>query len=217
MHLIDKHQYPKHFNFSIVVTGVISSSERTAYIQKQNAWEARKQGQQKPNQHPHQKQSLQQHQHIKDLEMADEHSMEVEHPAAGPKTAPTNRRKSSTPDPGPQVAATAASRTVKKNAFQQYRGQDTNPKPSPRRTSIIRDHADMDMDAPSTPSASGPALVASKGASSQMDFDMDQLQLSMSRLMVPRSVAKKMAAKPRTANNSTPTVTSNNCNETNGQ
>ncbi|KAF8935634.1 hypothetical protein BGZ47_009817 [Haplosporangium gracile] len=210
MHLIDKHQYPKHFNFSIVVTGVISSAGRTASIQKQNAWEARKQGQQKPNQR----------QHIKDHEMVDEHSMEVEHPTSstqGPNTAKSNRRKSTTPDLGMLTPAISAPRTVKKNIFQQYRSQDTKPKPSLRRTSIIRDHTDMDMDVPSTPSASGPASVASTGASSQLDFDMDQLQISMSRLMVPRSVAKKMAAKPRALNNnnSIPTLTTTNNNNNN--
>lgn len=218
--MIDKHQYPKHFNFSIVVTGVIPSSEMTANIQKQNAREARKQAHSKSNQPQHLKQLQNQHQHIKDHDMADEHSMEVEHQTASahyPKTATVNHRKLSTPDPGPQAAVTAASRTVKKTAFQQYRSQDTKPTPSPRRTLIIRDHADMDMDAPSTPSASGPASVASTGASNQMDFDMDQLQISMSRLMVPRSVAKKMASKPRTANDNTPTLTSNNSNATVGQ
>ncbi|KAG0065403.1 hypothetical protein BGZ90_001791 [Linnemannia elongata] len=204
MHLIDKHHYPKHFNFSIVVTGVMPSAERTASIQKQNARESRKQTRSKPNQHQHK------HQHIKNHEMADEYEMEVEHTtvsAHGLKPATTNRRKSATPDPGPTAAEATASRTVKKNAFQQYRSQDTKPKAGPRRTSIIRDHTDMDMDTPSTPSASGPNSVASTGASSQMDFDMDQLQISMSRLMVPRSVAKKMAAKPRVpSNNSTPFV-----------
>ncbi|KAF9138635.1 hypothetical protein BG015_002314 [Linnemannia schmuckeri] len=217
MHLIDKHQYPKHFNFSVVVTGVTSSAERTASIQKQNAREARKQGQQKPNQHQ------QQQHHAKDHEMVDEHSMEVEHstfPTQDPRTFNSSRGKSATPDPGTLTPAIAAPRTVKKNAFQQYRSQDTKPKPSPRRLSIIRGHTDMDMDAPSTPSASGPTSVVSTGASSQLDFDMDQLQISMSRLMVPRSVAMKMTAKPRTPNNNnnTPTLatTTNNNNETLG-
>lgn len=207
MHLIDKHHYPKRFNFSIVVTGVMPSAERTASIQKQNARESRKQTHSKPNQHQHKQE------HIKDHEMADEHEMEVEQPATsvlGLKAATTHRRKSATPVPGPSAATAAASRTVKKNAFQQYRSQDIKPKASSRRSSIIHDHTDMDMDALSTPSASGPASIASTGASSQMDFDMDQLQMSMSRLMVPRSVAKKMAAKPRVpSNNSIPTVATN--------
>ncbi|KAF9122745.1 hypothetical protein BGX30_001803 [Mortierella sp. GBA39] len=204
MHLIDKHHYPKHFNFSIVVTGVMPSAERTVSIQKQNSRESRKQTHSKPNQRQHKQQ------HITDHEMADEHEMEVEHPIASApdlKAATTNRRKSATPDPGFPAAAATASRTVKKNAFQQYRSHDTKPKASPRRSSIIRDHTDMDMDAPSTPSASGPASIASTGTSSHLDFDMDQLQISMSRLMVPRSVAKKMASKPRTPSiNGTPTV-----------
>src|SRR5690349_18916785 len=112
MHLIDKHHYPKHFHFSIVVTGVMPSAERTASIQKQNARESRKQTHSKPNQHQHKQQ------HIKNHEMADEYEMEVEHTtvsAHGLKPATTNRRKSATPDPGPTAAEATASRTVKKN------------------------------------------------------------------------------------------------------
>ncbi|KAF9083631.1 hypothetical protein BGX23_011276 [Mortierella sp. AD031] len=188
MHLIDKHQYPKHFNFSVVVTGVIPSAERTAHIQKQNAKEARKQGQK--NKTAQQKQQ-QQHQQNKDYAMSDEHyTMEIEHSTTtttkttttqASKNATANRRKSATPDPGSTApaATTTASRTVKKNAFQQYRSQDSKSKPSLRKGSITHDHTDMDMDLPSTPVASGPSSTTSAGAaSSQLDIDMDQLQLT---------------------------------------
>jgi hypothetical protein len=202
MHLIDKHQYPKHFNFSIVVTGVITSAERTAFIQKKTHWETRKQGQQTATQHPHKGQ--QQPQHTKDHGMADEHLMDVEPitTASVPcsKAATTNRRKSATPEPRSKTPFEDAPRMVKKNAFQQYRSPETKTKPSTRRTPPTYDHFSMDMDAPLTPSTSGPTSVTVTGSSSQVDMDMDQLQLSMSRLMVPRSVAKKMAAKPRTTN-----------------
>ncbi|KAF9119277.1 hypothetical protein BGW39_000425 [Mortierella sp. 14UC] len=199
MHLIDKHQYPKHFNFSIVVTGVIPSAQRIASIQKQNHWEAKRQGQQKTTQHPHKGQ--QQRHHIKDYDMGDEHSMDVEHMTTasehGTKAAIANRRKSATPESSTTTPLVVAPRTIKKNAFQQYRSLETKTKPSAKKTSITHDHTGMDMDVPLTPTASGPGSVASTGSSSQVDMDMDQLQLSMSRLMVPRSVAKKMAAKPR--------------------
>ncbi|KAG0373682.1 hypothetical protein BGX24_011386 [Mortierella sp. AD032] len=207
MHLIDKHQYPKHFNFSIVVTGVIPSTQRTAYIQKQNHRDAKKQEQQKMTQHQHKGQ--QQAQHIKDHDMADELSMDVEqttNSVQGPKAAITNRRKSATPEPSSITPLVAAPRAAKKNAFQQYRGPaETKTKPSARRTSVAHDHTGMDIDVPLTPSASEPVSIASKGSSS-VDMDMDQLQLSMSRLMIPRSVAKKMAVKPRTSTTTIPVV-----------
>ncbi|KAF9910418.1 hypothetical protein EC991_006685 [Linnemannia zychae] len=212
MHLIDKHQYPKQFNFSIVVTGVIPSAQRTAFIQKQNYRETKKQGQQKTTPRPHK--GEQQHHDINDHDMADENLMDIEPIATastlGPKGVTVNRRNSATPEPASTKSFVAAPRTVKKNAFQQYRSPETKTKPSTRRPSIAHDDIGMDMDAPLTPSTSGSASVVSTGSSIQVDMDMDQLQLSMSRLMVPRSVAKKMAAKPRTT--ATATVAANSDN-----
>ncbi|KAF9931415.1 hypothetical protein FBU30_010251 [Linnemannia zychae] len=187
MHLIDKHQYPKHFNFSIVVTGNLPSSEKMAKIQKQNAREARKQAQHIA---PHRQQ------YSKDYDMADEHLMDVEpfDLTQDPRAANTNRSKSTPLESGSNKSTVVSSRIAKKNAFQQYRSPDTKSKPAVKRSLIPVDHIDMDMDVSLDSSLSDSTAVTSPRTPSQTDMDMDQLQFSMSRLMIPRSVIRAIIA-----------------------
>ncbi|KAG0300742.1 hypothetical protein BGZ98_008932 [Dissophora globulifera] len=181
-HLIDKHHYPKRFNFAIVLTGVIPFAERMEKAKKEKSlWESREQGRQKANQ------NLTQPRHRGQRD-SDSGAMDIEPPVTATsikisKNSNAYPRSSLTVPAGLGTASRAAS-TPKKNAFMQYR--TSKPALAARRNSVEMIN-DMDMD---------PAVVHSTPCSTEekdkIDMEIDQLQQSMAQLMIPRSVANRM-------------------------
>ncbi|GJJ78483.1 hypothetical protein EMPS_10842 [Entomortierella parvispora] len=229
-HLIDKHHYPRSFNFSIVFTGVIPMAQRIKEAAKEKAlWASRVQGKQKASSGQHQ------------LSNSTSLDMDVDlltNPASGagakstvsiPSTRKGQSANSTTAsallDSGNahrSSAATQGDRTrstpskvdssqppARKLAFQQYRAPAAttpanHPGQSRRRSSADR-RPSMDMEYThnstggggplETTSNAAPASIPYVSASRPEDtfaMDMDQLQQSMTRLMIPRQVANKI-------------------------
>jgi hypothetical protein len=188
-HLIDKHQYPKRFNFNIVLSGIVPFSERMRQVKRENAlWRSREQGRHRTNQnasHRHQSQSSQD-------PLAQSEAMEVE--VVGTQQTPPHRKNANHHNTSTSSGAPAftgpSGLPPKKNAFRQYRTPEAKPA-TRRKHSIVADH-DMEADPTPTPAPAPAPVPATSGGGSKADMDIDQLQQSMARLMIPRSVANKM-------------------------
>ncbi|KAF9109190.1 hypothetical protein BGX27_007885 [Mortierella sp. AM989] len=204
-HLIDKHQYPKSFNFNIVVTGIIPSAERTRQLQREKLlWKSREEGRQKVHQgqgHTHGSQPIRwQHQKQGESSRLQEPeslgAMDIEPTSRTTETGlasepkDKHHRESLSSEPKTTGGRSTLGPPPKKNAFKQYRSSEKNPH---RRSSVILDDA-METDVVPVPKNHQKEATSSASGKQQdnLDMDMDLLQQNMAQLMIPRSVANKM-------------------------
>ncbi|KAF9179102.1 hypothetical protein BGZ51_007251 [Haplosporangium sp. Z 767] len=184
MHLIDKHQYPRRFNFAIVLTGNIPVTERMKQVQREKKlWESREQGRQKV--HPPKK----------NAKNSADMDIEQPTPSASSALATTkppamigNRKVSLSSEPGHGMATSTRS-GAKKKAFQQHLTPTPTPKSSRKKNPLHMDQM-MDID-PAAPSTLSQDKDVHKDKD-MLDMEIDLLQQSMSQLMVPRSVTNRM-------------------------
>ncbi|KAF9365395.1 hypothetical protein BGX34_010217 [Mortierella sp. NVP85] len=101
-----------------------------------------------------------------------------------------NPRESSSSGPGLRTSGSSGFPS-KKNAFRQYRTPEAKPV-SRKKPSITADHI-METDP-------APAPVRLSGGEGKVDMDIDQLQQSMARLMIPRSVSNRMRQRATSPN-----------------
>ncbi|KAF9169477.1 hypothetical protein BGX21_001326 [Mortierella sp. AD011] len=202
-HLIDKHQYPKSFNFNIVVTGIIPFAERMKQLRREKAlWKSREEGRQKVHHRHSDGSQLTDNQQQKQRPSGgqqgtdDPGAMEIE-PApkstvATKLTLPhknnNNRGGSSKSGPGTPESRSALGLPPKKNVFKQYRSQETGQQHT--RSSAILNNA-METDTVPAPKSFETTSTndTSRGQKDKLDMDIDFLQQSMARLMIPRSNA----------------------------
>ncbi|KAF9560076.1 hypothetical protein EC968_006351 [Mortierella alpina] len=201
MHLIDKHQYPKQFNFGIVFTGILPFEEKLR--RKQSQLFSMHEQERLDTHVPSQLQSAVSYKErygqssTKNVD-DDSGDMDVEvSTTSASQTALYHRltlseagAMESEPQPKGRAVRGTNALPPKKQAFVQYRTSKSTKTRLGRDGDVVR-LADQAMEV--EPSVC--AVVAGdevRKAPDRMDTDMDQLQQSMVRLMVPRSVAKKV-------------------------
>ncbi|KAF9928876.1 hypothetical protein BGZ67_006726 [Mortierella alpina] len=203
MHLIGKHQYPKQFNFGIVFTGILPFEEKLRCRQSELFNMQEQEGQEVHAPYRLQSSILYKEQYGQRSPTThvdgDSGAMDIEASATSASRTAMHRNSSSseagtagraTLPKGKEVRGTNAM-PPKKQAFVQYR----TPKSAKARLGRDRDitrSADQAMEV--EPSSVCAAVVSDEGKRTQdrMDTDMDQLQQSMVRLMVPRSVVNRV-------------------------
>ncbi|KAI1313391.1 hypothetical protein EDD11_002657 [Mortierella claussenii] len=196
-HVIDKHHYPRWFNFDIVLTGVIPFGERMKQVQREKAlWRSRLQHQQNTTRDTgrhHQPSTLHQQdvslQHMAHAVSGGEchDTMDMELSPTTPAANQSRRHNSWTLGLGLD-RGNSARLPPKRNAFKQYR---TTQLAIPKK-SIVMDQS-METDTVAAPSGTSPSALSPVVTSiEEIDMEIEQLQQNMARLMVPRSVAHKM-------------------------
>ncbi|KAF9951746.1 hypothetical protein BGZ72_006791 [Mortierella alpina] len=202
MHLIDKHHYPKQFNFAIVFTGVLPFEERMSRAQPELLHGREQERLEGHVRHRLQSSVLYKDQYGQSWSTTESHfdsgDMDIV-PSAASASYTAVRRSSSSSEAGiadneslPKGSAVRGPKALppKKQAFVQYRTPEKTRAWLARDRGLLRS-ADQAMEVdPSTCAA----VVNNGGKESEdrMDTDMDQLQQCMVRLMVPRSVANKL-------------------------
>ncbi|KAF9345704.1 hypothetical protein BGX26_002821 [Mortierella sp. AD094] len=199
-HLIDKHQYPKSFNFNIVVTGIIPSAERMRQLQREKAlWKSREEGRQKIHQghsdgsHLTYNQRQQQRLSGGRQGIDDPGAMEIEPVpksiVATKLTSPhknNNRSGSSKSEPGAPGSRSTLGLPPKKNVFKQYRSQETGHQHT-RSSAVLNDAMETDtVPAPKKFQTTSTNDISGE-QKDKLDMDIDLLQQSMARLMIPRA------------------------------
>lgn len=201
MHLIDKHQYPKQFNFGIVFTGILPFEERLKRRQSELFNLQDQEGK------VHARHQLQSSVLYKDRcgqkslnTKVDRESGDMDIEPSTTSASQTALRRSSTSSEASTVGSEplikdrairgAEALPTKKQAFVQYRTPEKTKARQARDQDVTRS-VDQAMEVePSTCATT--VGDEGRGVQDRMDTDMDQLQQSMVRLMVPRSVLNKV-------------------------
>ncbi|KAG0249475.1 hypothetical protein BG011_009269 [Mortierella polycephala] len=183
MHLIDKHQYSRRFDFTIVLTGNIPVVERMRQAQREKKlWESREQGRQKV--HPPKKNA------------ENSADMDIEQPTPSAPSAPAitkppavlaNRKLSLSTEAGHGTVTSTRSGT-KKQAFQQHRT------PAPKtKSSRIKNPQPMDQMMETDPAAPS-TLSQYKDA----DKDKDMIDMEIDLLQqTPKPSQKRPRKRPK--------------------
>ncbi|KAF9913777.1 hypothetical protein BX616_009603 [Lobosporangium transversale] len=214
-HLIDKHHYPKWFNFDLVLTGVIPFNERMRQLHKEQAlWKSRAQPrQQQINDVQKSDHHQQQHRRKKDHNLNEKgiagsmdietHSLTVNGASRKPQSSSIELSLPSSSTPSKcgltRVNIITTGLVPKTKAFRQYRSPQTNMAATVRQRDVVMHDQDMATDIIHTSAAKNIAApvpittaITMHGSEDKIDMEIDSLQKSMARLMIPRSVANKM-------------------------